>query len=116
MTLAQLDKQPGAELTPGTWWSAFNAATYVMDHGLGTVGDAGNERRMESAWYGKSRTRKMDGIKLALEFAEKSEAADIIAKAVSNAKKRKAGETTEPVTVAVAGGSGKAKKAEKADA
>lgn len=61
-----METQPGAEFGRGTWWSAFNAVTYSVDHLLGR----GADTRMNSAWYGFNRKKKEDALKFALEFAE----------------------------------------------
>jgi phage/plasmid-like protein (TIGR03299 family) len=63
-----LDTQPGAEFARGTWWSALNAVTYVTDHQLGRAGDT----RLNSIWYGANRTKKIEAVKKAVEFAEAS--------------------------------------------
>ena len=61
-----LDTQPGAEFARGTWWSALNAVTYVTDHQLGRPGDT----RLNSIWYGATRTKKIEAVKKAVEYAE----------------------------------------------
>ena len=61
-----LDTQPGAEFARGTWWSALNAVTYVTDHQLGRAGDT----RLNSIWYGATRTKKIEAVKKAVEYAE----------------------------------------------
>jgi phage/plasmid-like protein (TIGR03299 family) len=61
-----LIEQPGAEFAEGSWWSAFNAVTYMTDHELGRSADT----RMQSAWYGANRKLKTDALELALEMAE----------------------------------------------
>lgn len=63
-----LESQPGANFAEGSWWSAFNAVTYMADH---TIGRSDNTR-LASAWYGKNRQVKLDAMKLAIEYAEKS--------------------------------------------
>lgn len=57
--------QPGAELSEGTWWSAFNTVTYMTDHLMGRTADT----RLHSAWYGINQTRKTKALNLALEYA-----------------------------------------------
>lgn len=63
-----LDTQPGGEIAAGSWWQAFNSVTYTCDHLLGHNADS----RINSAWYGPNRKRKMDAMELALEFAKVS--------------------------------------------
>lgn len=65
--LSYLDKQPGAEFGAGTWWQPFNATTFVIDHVLGNS----QETRLQSAWYGQNRNRKLIALEKAIEFAGK---------------------------------------------
>ena len=60
-----LETQPGAEFGKGTWWQAFNAVTYTTDHILGHSADT----RLQSAWFGGNRNRKVQALQTALEFA-----------------------------------------------
>lgn len=64
--MAVMDTQPGAEFAPGSWWNAFNAVTYTTDHVLGHT----NESRMQSAWYGQNRQRKITALNKAISYAE----------------------------------------------
>jgi phage/plasmid-like protein (TIGR03299 family) len=66
--LAVVDTQPGAEFAPGSWWSAFNSVTYATDHLLGHS----NESRIQSAWYGQNRQRKINALNKAIEYANVS--------------------------------------------
>lgn len=59
-----LSSQPGAEFAPGTWWQALNAATFLMDHEMGP-----DKTRLESAWYGHNRGRKLKAMALATKMA-----------------------------------------------
>lgn len=59
-------EQPGAEFAEGSWWSAFNAVTYMTDHELGRS----NDTRLQSAWYGTNRKLKTQALELAIEMAE----------------------------------------------
>lgn len=59
-------EQPGANFAEGSWWSAFNAVTYMTDHELGRSADT----RLQSAWYGTNRKLKSQALELALEMAE----------------------------------------------
>lgn len=64
--LAVVDTQPGADFAPGSWWNAFNAVTFTTDHLLGHT----NESRLQSAWYGQNRQRKVTALNKAIEYAE----------------------------------------------
>lgn len=64
--LGVLETQPGAEFARGTWWQAFNAVTYVVDHELGKSDDT----RLNSAWFGFNRGRKVKALERAVEYAE----------------------------------------------
>ena len=59
------ETQPGAEFARGSWWSALNAVTYVTDHQLGRPGNT----RLNSIWYGATRTKKIEAVKKAVEYA-----------------------------------------------
>lgn len=61
-----LDTQPGADFGRGTWWSAYNSATFAIDHLLGQSQDT----RLTSAWYGPNRQKKIVALEKAVEFAE----------------------------------------------
>lgn len=61
-----VEKQPGADFAPETWWNALNAVTYLTDHELGKSSDT----RLHSAWYGKGEKRKRQALELALEYAK----------------------------------------------
>lgn len=61
-----LTTQPGAKYAEGTFWQAFNAVTYVTDHVLGRTQDS----RLYSSWYSNNRTRKLNALELAMEYAE----------------------------------------------
>lgn len=61
-----IETQPGAEYKAGSWWQAFNAVTYAVDHELGRSTDS----RMTSAWFGQGAKRKIDALNLAVEMAE----------------------------------------------
>lgn len=63
-----LETQPGHEFGAGTWWSMFNAVTYNIDHVLGNT----NQTRLNSAWYGVNRNKKIMAMQLAGEFASAS--------------------------------------------
>lgn len=61
-----IDKQPGAEFAKGTYWQAFNSATFVIDH---VVGHNDNNRLYKS-WYGSNRRRKLEALETAVEMAK----------------------------------------------
>ena len=61
-----LDTQPGAEYGRGTFWQAFNTVTYLTDHELGRS----NDTRLQSAWFGSNRKKKIVALEKAIEFAE----------------------------------------------
>lgn len=62
---AVMETQPGADLGEGTWWQAFNAVTYAVDHRIGKD----NSKRLTSAWYGQNRMAKSKALDLALKYA-----------------------------------------------
>ena len=64
--LSVMDTQPGAEYGEGSWWQVFNAVTFTTDHVLGH----NPETRLQSAWYGQNRNRKVLALEKAVEFAE----------------------------------------------
>lgn len=58
---------PGQDLgtAKGTWWGAFNAVTYVIDHEVGRNRDTA----LSSAWLGSNAEIKRRALELALEEA-----------------------------------------------
>lgn len=66
VALGNLEKQPGSELGAGTWWQAFNAVTFSVDHVNGRT----PETRLANAWYGQGREIKNRALEKALEFAK----------------------------------------------
>jgi phage/plasmid-like protein (TIGR03299 family) len=64
--LEVMDTQPGAEFARGSWWQAVNAVTYLFDHEIGKSADT----RLQSAWYGQGRTRKLAALESAMDFAD----------------------------------------------
>jgi phage/plasmid-like protein (TIGR03299 family) len=64
--LELIETQPGADFQKGSWWQAFNAVTYAVDHELGRS----NDSRMTSAWFGQGAKKKLDALNLAVEMAE----------------------------------------------
>lgn len=61
-----LETQPGAQFAEGSWWQAFNATTFAIDHVLGRSADT----RLTSAWYGANRQKKIKALETAVDFAE----------------------------------------------
>ncbi len=68
MALSIIDTQPGAEFARGSWWSAFNATTYLTDFLAGRNAD----NRLQSAWYGSNKNLKTRALETAVEMAETS--------------------------------------------
>jgi len=64
--MSLVHEQPGAEYAEGSWWSAFNAVTYMTDHTIGRSADS----RLTSAWYGYNKGVKTKALELAVEMAE----------------------------------------------
>lgn len=64
--LSVVEGQPGAEYAEGSWWSAFNAVTYMTDHLVGRS----NDTRLSSAWYGQNKNLKTKALELAVEYAD----------------------------------------------
>jgi len=60
-----METQPGADKGRGTWWQPVNAVTYAIDHKLGRSADT----RLNSAWFGVNRGRKIVALEKALEYA-----------------------------------------------
>jgi phage/plasmid-like protein (TIGR03299 family) len=65
VALAAVEQQPGAEFGRGTYYPAYQAVTFTLDHLSGRTDDA----RLNSAWYGDARTRKTKALETALEMA-----------------------------------------------
>lgn len=66
MALDIVHSQPGAEFAEGTWWQAFNAVTYMLDHKVGRTAD----NRLTSAWFGPNKSVKLQALDAAIEYAE----------------------------------------------
>lgn len=64
--MALIEKQPGAELFPNTWWNAFNVVSFMTDHVMGNS----DEGRLQSAWFGPNETRKQKALSKVVEYAE----------------------------------------------
>jgi phage/plasmid-like protein (TIGR03299 family) len=63
-----LETQPGANFGEGSWWQALNSVTYLTDHEMGRNDDT----RMQSAWFGTNKDRKLNAANLAVELATAS--------------------------------------------
>lgn len=61
-----VETQPGAEFGRGSWWSAYNAVTYMTNHTMGHNPDT----RLQSVWYGPNKDRNINALGLAVEYAE----------------------------------------------
>ncbi len=48
-----------------TWWNAFQATTYTVDHVMGR----NNDNRLYSAWYGRGASIKKRALELAVDYA-----------------------------------------------
>lgn len=66
VAIDNLEKQPGADLGAGTWWQAFNAVTFSVDH----VNGRQQATRLANAWYGSGRETKNKALEKAIEFAK----------------------------------------------
>lgn len=60
------ETQPGADIGSGTMYPAFNSVTHYIDHEAGRAAHT----RLQSAWYGPNKNKKVDAMKLALEYAK----------------------------------------------
>ena len=58
-TINIIDDFPGARLGAHTWWHAYNAVCYSIDHLLGH----GAQTRLDSSWYGINQKRKEVALK-----------------------------------------------------
>lgn len=61
-----LDTQPGGNFAKGSWWQAYNSATFTIDHLMGRS----NDTRLQSAWYGPNRQRKIVALEKAIEYCD----------------------------------------------
>jgi phage/plasmid-like protein (TIGR03299 family) len=64
---AALEHAPGQAINTaaGTWWGAFNATTYVIDHENGRDRDSG----LKNAWFGHQAITKQRAFELAVKAA-----------------------------------------------
>jgi phage/plasmid-like protein (TIGR03299 family) len=56
---------PGQDLFRDTWWNAFNAVTYTVDHVIGR-----DDNRLFSAWHGNGSQMKRRALEMAVDFAK----------------------------------------------
>lgn len=68
LALQALEKMPGHDMEPGSWWQAFNSVTFLTDHVLGRE----TETRLDSAWFGSNRNLKSRALNTAVEMAKKA--------------------------------------------
>lgn len=61
-----LETQPGAQYGEGSFWQLLNSVTYATDHILGR----NNDTRLQNAWYGYTRGRKVVAVNDAVRLAE----------------------------------------------
>lgn len=66
LAMGILNTQPGAQFAQGTWWTAFNSVTYIVDH----LASNNDNNRMYSACYGNGKTTKTKALELALEYSQ----------------------------------------------
>ena len=59
------DMQPGADFFPDSWWNAFNAVTYIVDH----VAGRSEHNRMKNAWFGGGERLKRQALESAINYA-----------------------------------------------
>lgn len=64
--LSALFEQPGADKSQGTWWSGYNAITYMLDHANRTD----KSQLLNSNWFGTNMNKKQEAFELALEMAK----------------------------------------------
>jgi phage/plasmid-like protein (TIGR03299 family) len=60
-----VDTQPGADLAPGTFWNAYNAVSFLIDHEMCRDQDT----RLFNAWYGGTRKMKAAALQSAVKIA-----------------------------------------------
>ena len=64
--LETIEKQPGAEMSRGSWWSKFHGVTFFEDHGKYSDGQ---QEAIASKLYGTSSVRKTRALEVAIEMA-----------------------------------------------
>ena len=68
MVYEALEQQPGADMlsSKGTWWGAYNAVTFVVDHKWGYDRDSA----VHNAWFGSRSKLKERALDKAIEYAK----------------------------------------------
>lgn len=66
MALEVVHTQPGANFAEGTFWQAYNAVTYMLDHKVGRNQDT----RLHSSWFGQGLNKKDQAMIVALNMAK----------------------------------------------
>lgn len=61
-----IGNQPGAEFAPHSWWQAFNAVTYNVDHIMCKTQD----QRLTEAYFGAQVRTKQKAFELAVDYAK----------------------------------------------
>lgn len=64
--LDALHEQPGVEMSQDTWWSGYNAITYMLDH----ANRSDKSALLNSNWFGANMNKKQEAFELALEMAK----------------------------------------------
>lgn len=58
-------RQPGFDKSPNTWWTAFNAVTFHIDH----IAGLNQNNRIRNAWFGQAAGVKRRALSLAIDMA-----------------------------------------------
>jgi len=64
--VSALAEQVGADMNRGTWWSGYNAITYMVDH---MQNREDKSRTLNNAWFGSGDALKASALTTALEMA-----------------------------------------------
>lgn len=65
--IKSLYEQPGANKSAGTWWTGFNAITFMIDHNKHRISD--DEHRLNNSWFGAGDVLRRKALSTALEMA-----------------------------------------------
>ena len=65
LDIVETGNQPGSDFAKGSFWEAFNAVTYMIDHKLGRNDD----QRMTNSWFGYNRAVKNRALETAVKMA-----------------------------------------------
>jgi len=63
-----IDRQKGASMNPGTWWSGFNAITYMLDHNKSRISN--DASRLTNSWFGAGNKLRSVALETALAMAK----------------------------------------------